>query len=99
MNLSISVSYYINKLQTDNEKELLLYYYDNFNNNIELSNKLINNKKELLKVINLYTENNPLIDIKYLINKIENNINQYELNAIEYKNMFKETLFILLNKK
>lgn len=99
MNLSISVSYYINKLQTENEKELLLYYYDNFNNNIELSNKLINNKKELIKVINLYNNDNPIINIDFLINKIENNIKEYELNVIEYKNMFKDTLFILINKK
>lgn len=99
MNLSIDLNYYIKQIKSDNEKELLMYYYDHLTKHIKDSKDFIKCKKDFLNILLLYKDHNPIIPIELLINGVNNSITQIEQNVINYKELFKKILFILINQK
>ncbi len=92
MNISIDITYFINKINKPADKEFLKLYYEHINNHIQYTKNYIKLKEELIDLLLKYENDEELINnIKYSINIIEN-------DAIEYKNIFKKKLLNLIEK-
>jgi hypothetical protein len=92
MNISIDLTYFINKINKPTDKEFLKLYYEHINNHIQYTKNYIKLKEELIDLLSKYENNEELINIiKYSINIIEN-------DAVEYKNNFKKKLLKLIEK-
>lgn len=92
MNISIDLTYFINKINKSNDKEFLKLYYEHINNHIQYTKNYIKLKEELLDLLLKYDNNEEIIE------KIKYSIKIIETDAFEYKNIFKKKIFNLTNK-
>lgn len=92
MNISIDLTYFINKINKPTDKEFLKLYYEHINNHIQYTKNYIKIKEELIDLLLKY-ENN-----EELINNIKHSIKIIETDAFEYKNIFRKKLFNLIDK-
>ena len=94
MNISIDLNYFINQIESIDNKELLKYYYEHITKHIEYSIKYLQLKQELLDFIS--KNKSQQIFYKTLTDNITQSINLVENDAINYKNEFKKTLLKLI---
>lgn len=134
MELSLSITYFLNQINNLNDRDFFIKYYNNFQNHLDHAKKYIQIKKQLLdnirEFINMLTmqledvhylrylsntltnkslQNITIYDINVQINneislyknmykEINGSVNITELDARNYKELFKKNLFYLIKK-